>query len=217
MEKDSKKSKQTVSDIQKNFSNLLSKIQSEDKENEALKGLKIANASEISIEGSKLCYLIHVDCTNEKDLKKVNTSLVKKFEEHFSNPVVIIPAKKRVNGKIFKRYQGTKVPRDRTLTALFDAYLDDLVYPATIVGKRIRFPKGKVRQFKVFLDKLDKDAVEYKVPSITACYKALTNRDLEIDFWRWKKNIYKFNWIKNNKHKEIRNDLLNKLMFIILC
>ena len=182
MEKDSKKSKQTVSDIQKNFSNLLSKIQSEDRENEALKGLKIANASEISIEGSKLCYLIHVDCANEKDLKKVNTSLVKKFEEHFSNPVVIIPAKKRVNGKIFKRYQGTKVPRDRTLTALFDAYLDDLVYPATIVGKRIRFPKGKVRQFKVFLDKLDKDAVEYKVPSITACYKALTNRDLEIDF-----------------------------------
>ena len=182
MEKDSKKSKQTVSDFQKHFSNLLAKIQSEDSSNESLKGLKIAIASEIPLEGNKLCYLIQVECANEKDLKKVNTTLVKKFEEHFSNPVVIIPAKKRVNGKIVKRYQGTKVPRDRTLTALFDAYLDDLVYPATIVGKRIRFPKGKVRQFKVFLDKLDKDAVEYKVPSITACYKALTNRDLEIDF-----------------------------------
>ena len=182
MEKDSKKSKQTVSDFQKHFSNLLAKIQSEDSSNESLKGLKIAIASEIPLEGNKLCYLIQVECANEKDLKKVNTTLVKKFEEHFSNPVVIIPAKKRVNGKIFKRNQGTKVPRDRTLTALFDAYLDDLVYPATIVGKRIRFPKGKVRQFKVFLDKLDKDTVEYKVPSITACYKALTNRDLEIDF-----------------------------------
>ena len=39
MEKDSKKSKQTVSDFQKHFSNLLAKIQSEDRSNESLKGL----------------------------------------------------------------------------------------------------------------------------------------------------------------------------------
>ena len=45
-------------------------MQIEDKDSDALKGLKIANASEISIEANKLCYLIHVDCANEKDLKK---------------------------------------------------------------------------------------------------------------------------------------------------
>ena len=84
--------------------------------------------------------------------------------------------------RIFKRYEGTKVPRDRTLTAVFDAYLDDLVYPATIVGKRIRFPRGKVRHFKVILDKLDEETINYKIPSITACYKALTNRELEVAF-----------------------------------
>ena len=183
MEKDKNqsKAKSNVTEIEKNFSNLLSKIKSNEKEMKELESIKIANASEVALEGNKHCYLVQVESSSEKDFKKASPLLVKKFEEHFSTPVVIIPAKKRINGNLYKKYQGTKVPRDRTLSAVFDGYLDDLVYPATIVGKRIRFPKGKVRHFKVFIDSLDKDAIEYKVPSITACYKALTNRELQIE------------------------------------
>ena len=182
MEKTQNKNKQNVSEIGKKFTDLLKNIQSSEKDVPELEKINIATASEVAIEGGKHCYLVQVETPSEKDLKKVNGLLVKKFEEHFSNPVVVIPAKKRINGKIFKRYEGTKVPRDRTLTAVFDAYLEDLVYPATIVGKRIRFPKGKVRHFKVILDKLDEETVSYKRPSITACYKALTNRELEVAF-----------------------------------
>ena len=182
MEKTQNKNKQNESDITNTFKDLLKKIQSTEKDTPELKNINIATASKIAIEGNKHCYLVQVETPSEKDLKKVNGILVKTFEEHFSNPIVVIPAKKRINGKIFKRYEGTKVPRDRTLTAVFDAYLDDLVYPATIVGKRIRFPKGKVRHFKVILDKLDEETINYKIPSITACYKALTNRELEVAF-----------------------------------
>jgi small subunit ribosomal protein S7e len=182
MEKTQNKNKQNVSEIVNKFTNLLKNIQSSEKDVPELEKINIATASEVAIEGDKHCYLVQVETPSEKDLKKVNGLLVKKFEEHFSNPVVVIPAKKRINGKIFKRCEGTKVPRDRTLTAVFDAYLEDLVYPATIVGKRIRFPKGKVRHFKVILDKLDEETVSYKIPSITACYKALTNRELEVAF-----------------------------------
>jgi len=51
---------------------------------------------------------------------------------------VIIIAKRRVlpkeNGKSHIHHQ--KRPRSRTLTAVYDAILEDIVYPADIVGKR---------------------------------------------------------------------------------
>ena len=89
---------------------------------------------------------------------------------------------KRVNGKEYRNYISKKVPRDRTLTAVFDGYLDDILYPATIVGKRIRYPVGKTRIYKVLVDPLDKETVEYKLNAMKACYIALTNRKLEIEF-----------------------------------
>ena len=128
------------------------------------------------------CYLIQISTSNLAGFKKVHSLLTKKLEESLSNPVILIPAKKRVNGKEYRVYVSKKVPRDRTLTAVFDGYLDDILYPATIVGKRIRYPTGKTRTFKVLVDPLDKDVVEYKVPAMVACYRALTNRKLEIEF-----------------------------------
>jgi len=175
--------KEKVTEMEKNFQNTLNSIISSEKDNKKeLEGVKIENAREVEIEKGERCFLVCVNTADEKDLRKVHPTLIKKFEEQFSAPVALIPAKKRVNGKLYKRYRGTKVPRDRTLSTMFDAYLDDLLYPATIIGKRIRYPKGKVRQFKVLVDPIDKDAIEYKIPCITACYKALTNRPLEVEF-----------------------------------
>ena len=50
------------------------------------------------------------------------------------------------------------------------------------MGKRVRYSVGKTRTYKVIVDPLDKEMVEYKIPAITACYKAITNRILEIEF-----------------------------------
>ena len=77
---------------------------------------------------------------------------------------MIIPAPKRVNGKEYRAFVSKKVPRDRTLTAVFDGYLDDILFPATIVGKRTRYSVGKTRTYKVHVDHLDKENVEYKLP-----------------------------------------------------
>ena len=177
------KDKSGASEIEKTIIKAFEKIKSSSEElKRDLESIKVENASEVPTGEGKHCYLVQMSAANAKDLKKVHNVLVKQFEENFSTPVVIIPYKKRINGKLYRRYVGTKVPRERTLAAVFDAYLDDLIYPATIIGKRIRYPKGSVRNFKIMVDPLDKDTINYKTPAITACYKALTNRNLEIQF-----------------------------------
>ena len=175
--------KGAVSEIQKNVSNALEKIKDSEKDHKSeLETLKIEHANEVQMEDEQKCFLIQISTQNLAGFKKVHSLLTKKLEEHLSNPVIIIPSRKRVNGKEYRTFVSKKVPRDRTLTAVFDAYLDDILYPATIVGKRIRYPVGKTRTYKVLVDPLDKETIEYKLPAMTACYTALTNRKLEIEF-----------------------------------
>jgi small subunit ribosomal protein S7e len=59
----------------------------------------------------------------------------------------------------------------RTLTAVHDAILHDLVYPAEITGKRIRIKLDGSRLFKVHLDKNQQTLVENKVPFLQLIFK----------------------------------------------
>ena len=175
--------KGAISEIQKNVSNELEKIKDSEKEHKAeLETIKIEHANEVQINDDHKCYLIQISTQNLSGFKKVHSLLTKKFEDHLSENVILIPKRKRVNGKEYRTYISKKVPRDKTLTAVFDGYLDDILFPATIVGKRIRYPVGKTRTYKVIVDPLDKETVEYKIPAITSCYKAITNRNLEVEF-----------------------------------
>ncbi len=177
----SKKAK--VSETQKTVSASLDKIKDSEKDHKAdLDPIKLEHANEVQVNDDQKCYLIQISTSNPTGFKKVHSLLTKKLEEDLSNPVIIIPSKKRVNGKEYRSYVSKKVPRDRTLTAVFDGYLDDILYPATIVGKRIRYPTGKTRIYKVLVDPLDKETIEYKINDMIACYRALTNRKLEIEF-----------------------------------
>jgi small subunit ribosomal protein S7e len=179
----SNKNKQQVNEITKNLTTVLSRIQESDHKNKKdLENLQIENANEISIGTDKRCYLVQVNEASVKSLHNVHSEIVKKLEDQFNFPVVIVPYRKKINGKLFRKFRGSKVPRDKTLSAVYDKYLEDLLYPATIVGKRIRYPKGKSRTFKVLVDPLDRESIEYKTSAIVACYKGLTNRDLVIEF-----------------------------------
>merc|ERR1712032_1609828 len=58
----------------------------------------------------------------------------------------------------------------------------DLLYPATIVGKRTRYPRGQQKQLKVLVDSVDKDHIQSKTSAICVGYKSLTGHELSVDF-----------------------------------
>merc|ERR1712203_560198 len=71
-----------------------------------------------------------------------------------------------------------KRPRSRTLMAVHTAILDDLVYPAEIVGKRIRIRLDGPRLFKVHLDKTQQTNIEHKTETFSSVYKKLTGKEV---------------------------------------
>ncbi|VDP01340.1 unnamed protein product [Soboliphyme baturini] len=68
------------------------------------------------------------------------------------------------------------------MTSVHDAILSDLVYPAEIVGKRIRIHLDGRRLIKVHLDKTQMTNVEHKVDTFTGVYKHLTGKDVTFEF-----------------------------------
>ena len=58
----------------------------------------------------------------------------------------------------------------RTLTAVHDAILDDLVFPAEIVGKRTRVKLDGTKLLKVHLDRSQQTNIEHKVSMIVVSF-----------------------------------------------
>ncbi|VDM92404.1 unnamed protein product [Litomosoides sigmodontis] len=112
--------------------------------------------------------------------------LVRELEKKFSGKHVVFIARRRIlpkpkRGKN-RKLQKQKRPRSRTLTAVHDAMLADLVYPAEVVGRRTRVKLDGKRIIKVHLDKTQQTNVEHKVDTFSAIYKYLTGKDIAFEF-----------------------------------
>merc|ERR1711981_982832 len=75
-----------------------------------------------------------------------------------------------------------KIQRSRTLQAVHNNILDDLVFPAEIVGKRIRIKLDGTRLFKCHLDKNQQTNIEHKVETFSSIYKKLTGKEVSFEF-----------------------------------
>ena len=114
----------------------------------------------------------------------LQTRLVRELEKKFSGKIVVIIGQRRILNKPKKneRLSKQKRPRSRTLTAVHDAILEDLVYPTQIVGKRLRVAVDGQKTLKVLLDPGKATELEYKLDAYSTVYRKLTNQEAIFEF-----------------------------------
>ncbi|XP_020686595.2 40S ribosomal protein S7 [Dendrobium catenatum] len=146
-----------------------------------LKDLFINSAAQIDISGNRKSIVIHVPYRIRKAFRKIHVRLVRELEKKFSGKDVIIIATRRI---VRPPKKGSAVvrPRSRTLTAVHDAILEDLVYPAEIVGKRVRYRLDGSKIVKIFLDPKERNNTEYKLETFSGVYRKLCGKDVVFEY-----------------------------------
>lgn len=81
-----------------------------------------------------------------------------------------------------KKGSAVQRPRSRTLTAVHDAMLEDIVYPAEIVGKRVRYRLDGSKIIKIYLEPKERNNTEYKLETFSSVYKKLAGKDVVFEF-----------------------------------
>lgn len=152
-------------DFEKSISQALLDLEMNSDLKSHLRELHITAAKEVEVAHGKKAIVIFVPVPQLKAFQKIQTRLVRELEKKFSGKHVTFIAQRRILPKPTRKVnkQKQKRPRSRTLVAVHSAILDDLVYPAEIVGKRIRFRLDGTRLFKVHLDKNQQTNIEHKV------------------------------------------------------
>jgi len=148
-----------------------------------LRELHIKAAKEVDV-GGKRAIVIFVPPPQLKSFQKVQTRLVRELEKKFAGKHVVFVAQRRILAKPTRKANKLKQkrPRSRTLVAVHEEILNDMVYPAEIVGKRIRIRLDGSRLFKIHLDKNQQTNVEHKTDTFAAVYKKLTGKEVTFEF-----------------------------------
>ncbi len=110
-----------------------------------------------------------------RSFQKIQSRLVREIEKKFSEKHVVIIASRKIISKDARQKQ--KRPRSRTMTAVHENMLNDIVYPAEIVGKRTRVNVDGSKLIKIHLDTKDQSTMEHKLDTFIAVYKKLTGKD----------------------------------------
>ncbi|XP_047002434.1 40S ribosomal protein S7 [Schistocerca americana] len=149
-----------------------------------LRELYITKAKEVELNGKK-SIIIYVPIPQLKAFRKIQIRLVRELEKKFTGKNVVFIGERKILPKPTRKTQTKnkqKRPRSRTLTAVYDAILEDIVFPAEIVGKRIRVKLDGSQLIKVHLDKTQQTNIEHKVDTFASVYKKLTGREVTFEF-----------------------------------
>nr|CAB3265770.1 40S ribosomal protein S7 [Phallusia mammillata] len=122
---------------------------------------------------------------NSDSSRRSKSDLFVSWRKKFSGKHIVFIAQRRILPKPTRKTRiknKQKRPRSRTLTAVHDNILEDLVFPAEIVGKRTRVKLDCSRIIKIHLDKAQQNNVGHKTDTYSAVYKKLTVKTLSSSF-----------------------------------
>ncbi|XP_059886439.1 small ribosomal subunit protein eS7-like [Delphinus delphis] len=150
-----------------------------------LQELNIMATKKIEGGGGQKAIIIFVPIPQLKSFQKIQVRLVRELEKKFSGKQVVFITQRRILPKPTRKSRTKnkqKRPRSRTLTAMHDTILEDLVFPSEIVAKRICVKLDGSRLIKIQLDKAQQNNVEHKVETFSGIYKKLTGKDVNFEF-----------------------------------
>jgi small subunit ribosomal protein S7e len=156
--------------------------------NEDIKGqldeIWFAGATPLKLKDSgKEAILLYLPYRLLSKYRPVQVRLVRELEKKFSGHHVVVIALRTV---LPERSRGVKRtaprPRSRTLTAVQDANLEDLVQPGEIVGKRLRVKQDGSKTLHVLLDPKDQNTLESKCETFESVYRFLTGKAPNFSF-----------------------------------
>nr|OQO27772.1 40S ribosomal protein S7 [Rachicladosporium sp. CCFEE 5018] len=143
--------------------------------------------SQIEVGHGKKAIVIFVPVPLLQGWHRSQQRLTRELEKKFSDRHVLIIASRRIlprpkRSNRSRTSQTQKRPRSRTLTAVHDAILADLVYPVEIVGKRVRTREDNSKILKVVLDEKERGGVDYRLDTYSEVYKRLTGKGVNFEF-----------------------------------
>ena len=150
-----------------------------------LKDLYILGAKEVELgDGAKKAIVLFVSFKLLSAFHKIQARLVRELEKKMAGRSICVVAQRTILSESYCRSAVSKGPRprSRTLTAVQDAILEDLVYPTEIVGKRTVFRADGNKVLKVFLDATDQANVEGKLETFELVYSKLTQKRVKFEF-----------------------------------
>ena len=145
-----------------------------------LKFFTITGAYEFN-QGDLNAIVINVNFRSYAIVRPAQPQIIAELEKKFKKPVVLIFTR-TILPKYLKKKGQQSIPRSRTLTAVHDAILDDLLYPVSILGRRIRVRVDGSRYFRVLLDPKDRDSIEEKCDVLSAIYRKVCNKTVKFEF-----------------------------------
>ena len=140
-----------------------------------LSNLKITGTKEVNENGLRVV-IISVPYRQISACRNLQGFLIPELEKKIENSQIVFVGKRRTFPKEpvrGRRYRAIR-PTGRTLRAVNEALLDDVVYPTSIVGKRIHYDLKGGQTTHVFLDHADKTRVEERLKGFAIAYKRLT-------------------------------------------
>ncbi|KAL8167682.1 LOW QUALITY PROTEIN: hypothetical protein V2J09_009181, partial [Rumex salicifolius] len=116
------------------------------------------------------------------DLENTNSELKSDLKDLYINSAEVIVVATRRTVRPPKKGSAAKRPRSRTLTSVHEGILEDVVQPAEIVGKRVRYRLDGSKIMKVYLDPKARNDTENKLDAFSGVYRKLCGKDVVFEY-----------------------------------
>ena len=171
-----KKSQQkNASQLARNVAKHLFELESN---NAALKAslstLHINSVKKVTISPKRYAFVVFYSLRFIRRFRKIQKALTQELEKKFPNTHIIFVAQRKIQAPP-KSNLATRA-RSFTLTAVHDAVLDDIVFPAEIVGRRVHYKTDGSGTTQIFFDDKHRDITQAKLPTYAKLASKLTGR-----------------------------------------